>query len=190
MKSLRIRPMRTSDIDEWMALYTEEQVQRNINHDGALAGPERLRATVIGWLESGWPDRLFYRIGTARDDLVGFARLSRLDWLSGRCDLTVMVAPRHRNRLGLLAHLSIYEFVYDTLNVRVIVHEVLSGNEMMRTEAHYRALAQAVTPDHCFTVGERRTCYWWAETRADRAAFFTRNAERGARVRQRLAGRD
>ncbi|MCE7003209.1 GNAT family N-acetyltransferase [Kibdelosporangium philippinense] len=186
MKRLKIRPMRDSDIEEWVAIYLDERVQSNINHEGVLAAPDELRARVREWLAS---DRLFFRIGTGGGDLVGFARLSKLDWISQRCDLTVMVDPRHRSRLGLLAHIAMYDHIYDSLNLRVVVHEVLSGNTMMRTEEYYRSRAHAITPDHCFTVGVQRTCYWWVETRAEHHAILAETAERGARVRRRVAGK-
>ena len=185
MKPLRVRPMRDADVDEWLAMYVDEDVQTNINHQGGVTAPDELRAQVRVWL-TGRSGRLYFRIGTGGGDLVGFAWLTKLDWISQRCGLTVMVAPRHRNRLGLLAHIAMYNHIYDMLNLRVVVHEVLSGNEMMRSEEHYRSRAQAISPDHCFTVGVRRTCYWWAETRADHHAILARTAARGAKVRQRL----
>nr|WP_042193675.1 GNAT family N-acetyltransferase [Kibdelosporangium sp. MJ126-NF4]CEL20841.1 hypothetical protein [Kibdelosporangium sp. MJ126-NF4]CTQ98354.1 hypothetical protein [Kibdelosporangium sp. MJ126-NF4] len=186
MKPLRIRLMRHEDIDDWIRLYADEAVQRNNSHDAALIPAEDLRAMNEQWLDSQWHERLMYRVDTGKGELVGFTRLSLIDWRSQTCDMGIMLLPRHRRRLGLLAAFAMYDYIYDTLNLRVVLHQVMSGVEMMLAGDRVRSLAQATSPDHCYVTGEFRTCYWWAQTKADHEAVRQRNTERGARVRQRL----
>ncbi|SDW50420.1 Protein N-acetyltransferase, RimJ/RimL family [Amycolatopsis xylanica] len=187
MRSLRIRLMRHEDIDDRVRLYTDGTVQRNTTHDAALIPAARLRAMHREWLDERWHERRMYRVSTGQDDLVGFTALYDIDWRSRTCHMGIMLVPRYQRRLGLLAAFSMYDYVYDVLNLRVVLHEVMSGVEMMFTGDQVRSLAQATSPDHCYTVGEHRTCYWWSQTKADHEAVRRRNAERGARVRRRLA---
>jgi hypothetical protein len=189
MKALRVRLMRAADIDERVALYFDERVQSNITHAGALLTAEQVRAAHERWLETGWDDRLMYRVGDDAGDLVGFTWLTGLDWLAQTAELSIMLVPRHRQRLGLLALISMYDHLYDTLNLRVVLNQVLSANQMLLSAQNRRSRAQVVSPDHVYTVGELRTAYLWGQTRADHEDYAARAAQRNTRVREALAER-
>lgn len=186
MKRLRVRLMRAEDIDDRVALYLDERVQSNLSHAGTLVGREQLRAAHLDWLESDWHERLMYRVSTEGDELVGFTWLTEIDWISQRCELSIMLMPRYRQQLGLLALISMYDYLYETLNMHVVLNQVLSVNEMLLSPQLRRSRAQVISPDHVYTLGELRTSYLWGQCRAEHQAVGSGHAQRGARVRRRI----
>lgn len=189
MRLLRVRLMRAEDIDERADLYLDARVQSNLTHAGSTLTREQVRSAHLGWLQHDWHERLMYRVSTESDQLVGFTWLTDIDWLSRSCELSIMLVPAHRSRLGMLALITMYRYLYDTLNMHVVVNQVLSGNEMLLSEGRRESLTQVVCPDHVYTVGKLRTAYVWGQTRSDHEALMAHGAERAARISARVRER-
>jgi hypothetical protein len=181
-----IRLIGPEDIDERMALYADPDVQTNLGHLGALLPREQARRVHEDWIGAEDPERLIYRVATPSDKLVGFTWLDHIDWVNETCELSIAVVPAFRQRYGLLVLIQMYEYLYSTLNMRAVVNQILSVNEML-LGAHQRdGRAQVICPDDSYTAGEIRTAYLWSQTSEENDAYTTRKLERGARIRRRI----
>ena len=187
VKPLVIRLMTEEDIDERVALLTDAKVQRNLLHTGALVPATELRAKHSGWIEAEEPQRLMYRVGTQAGDLIGFTWLTSIDWTSQSCELSIALIPERRGRYGMLTLIHMYEYLYATLNMRVVTNQILSANTMLVRAETRAQRAQVVSPDDSYTTGGFRTSYRWTQTRRDNDAFILCRVERGTRIRERIA---
>ncbi|WP_232666633.1 GNAT family N-acetyltransferase [Pseudonocardia sp. TRM90224] len=188
MKQLVFELMRESDVPDWVDLYTDAEVQHNINHRGGVVPRDEIEREVLGRLRTGWCDERMFRLRTGSGTTVGYVWIRHIDHIARSCEVLSMHHRNFRMRAGLLAVIATYEYLYDTLNMRSVVHEVYLGNRMMLAPDRLEALVQAVSPDHCNSLGTRRTCCWWVERKPDFEAAQRARAEQFARVRERVAG--
>lgn len=183
---LRIELLREEHIAERVAIYSDTRVRSNLAHTGALIPPDEMTEAHREWLGGEGEERLMYRLSTPSGELVGFTWLTEIDWVNQTCELSITVLPDFRRRMGLLALLAMYDFLHNTLNMQVIVNQVLSVNEMLLRPEVRADRAQVVSPDDCFTSGALRTNYRWTQDRAEHERFTRRAIQRRERIRDRL----
>ncbi len=186
---LVIRLLREEDIAERVAIYSDPRVRSNLAHTGALVPPDEMTLAHQEWLAGTADERLMYRLSLPSGELVGFTWLTELDWVEQTCELSIAILPDYRSRMGLLALLAMYDHLHNTLNMQVVVNQVLSVNEMLLRPEVRADRAQVVSPDDCFTAGALRTNYRWTQDRAEHERFTRRAVQRRERIRNRLAGR-
>lgn len=184
---LRIRLLRREDIAERVAIYSDPRVRNNLAHDGALITRDAMVKAHEEWLDSGFDERLMYRISLSSDEVIGFIWLTELDWTNQTCELSIAILPAFRGRFGLFALIQMYDLVHNTLNMEVVVNQVLSVNEMLIRPEVRASRAQIVSPDDCFTSGALRTNYRWTQDRSEHQHFTRRAIERRERIKQKLA---
>jgi hypothetical protein len=184
---LRICLLRREHIAERVAIYSDPRVMSNLAHTGVMTPPDVMTRAHEDWLDEGFDERLMYRVSLPTDELIGFTWLTELDWVNQTCELSIAILPEHRGRWGLFVLLQMYDFLHNSLNMEVVVNQVLSVNEMLLRPEVRAGRAEVVSPDDCFTAGSLRTNYRWTQDRTEHENFTLRAIERRERIKAKIA---
>ncbi|MFS8098609.1 GNAT family N-acetyltransferase [Lentzea alba] len=171
---LELRHLKHSDIPGRVAAMADAEVRRNISSLPALYDEGALTAYFTDVVEGRNPHRIELVLTRPDGETVAYNYLLGVDWANRTCEIGMITLPSYRFGFGLIAMLKTYEHAFGTLNMRSVLNEVYSGNEMMSTGATITDRAQVVASSAQFTEGQIRDTYFWTETRAEFPVRFGR----------------
>lgn len=161
MWRMTVRHFTEADIPIRNELQRDSRFQANLidvaasTDDRELAGQQRRTIN-----EDQHVKRIFTICGR-KDQIVGFAWITSIDWRAQCCELSFGVLPRFRGGLGALAVQAAHDYLRAELNMRVIINQVLEHNTMLQSAEALAAFRQVRCEYDSYTVGEwRASCYW------------------------------
>lgn len=184
MLKVRVRHFTEADVPVRTALLLDAAVLANLNGDAATRSVEELHAAQVATIRTGQHDKMILTAETAKGRVLGFLWLTSIDWRSRSCEASIAMLPDARFGMGALAFDAMSDFVFDDLNMLVVVNQVLAHNTMMQSSADVEGRAQVTSPYDCYTSGAFRTSQYWTETAEQyRARHAARRAARPGAVR-------
>ena len=184
MMKVRVRHLAERDVPARTRLLVDALVLANLNGDAATRSAEEVTAGQLATIATGQHEKMIFTAETEGGRLLGFLWLTSIDWRSRSCEVSIAMLPEARFGMGALAFDAMCDFVFDSLNMVVVVNQVLAHNTMMQSSAEVAARSAVVAEHDCHTSGEFRTSHYWTETAVQ---YRSRHAERSRRRAARAA---
>lgn len=177
MLPLDVSHLEESDIPERITLLYDVAVRNNLNAITLAHSAEELTAAHRRALAAEHQTKRFFKLSLGDGGLIGYCWITEIDWVNQTCELSIAILPGFRVGYGFIGLLRMYDYLYDTLNVRVVVNQILDGNEMLRSRTSIAPLVQVESPLDSLTCGALRTAYYWTQNRDEHAELARRRQQ-------------
>jgi hypothetical protein len=188
-----IRHFTPDDIPIRSALLRDDAFQANLTDFAVLTEDDALASWQQRTIAEEQDVKRIFTACRGNGEVIGFLWITSVDWRSQACELSFAILPRFRGGFGPPTIDAARGYLYDELNMRVVVDQVLEHNTMLHSGSDLDRRSRVRSPYDSYTVGEWRTARYWTQRRQDhrtRVAEDTRKrAETGARIRAALDGR-
>ncbi|WP_320065740.1 hypothetical protein [Micromonospora sp. RTGN7] len=186
MPFVTVRHLTEAEIPIRTALMRESRFQANLTDYAVVTGDDTLTERQrLGITEEYHIKRHFTLCGP-REEVVGFAWITSIDWRSQCCELSFGILPRFRGAFGATAVAAAHTFVRTELNMRVVVNQVLEHNTMLVSSENLAAQRRVRCDYDSYTVGQWRTACYWSENEQDAQAQRSQVEDRRAAVAERI----
>jgi RimJ/RimL family protein N-acetyltransferase len=161
MWRMTVRHFTEADIPIRNELQRDSRFQANLIDVAASTDDRELAAQQRRTINEDQHLKRIFTICGRKDQIVGFAWITSIDWRGQCCELSFGVLPRFRGGLGALAVQAAHDYLRAELNMRVIINQVLEHNTMLQSAEALAASRQVRCEYDSYTVGEwRASCYW------------------------------
>ncbi|HEX6498607.1 MAG TPA: GNAT family N-acetyltransferase [Micromonosporaceae bacterium] len=186
MSFVTVRHFTEADIPIRTELLRESRFAANLTDFAVVAADDALVANQMRTIHSEHRVKRIFTLCGPRDQVVGFAWITSIDWRSQTCELSFGILPRYRGYYGAPAVAAAHTYVRDELNMRVTVNQVLAHNTMMHSADALAAQRKVTCAYDSYTVGEWRSACYWTETDEDFQAMRARLDDRRRELAERI----
>ncbi|BBA96683.1 hypothetical protein RVR_2097 [Actinacidiphila reveromycinica] len=182
-----IRHFQEQDVPLRTALLREDSFQANLTDFAVTTGDDALDRGQLRTIAEEQHTKRIFTACRPGGQVIGFLWITDVDWRSQSCELSFAMLPRYRGGFGPPTINAARAYLYDELNMEVVVDQVLEHNTMLHSRDELSELSRMRCPYDSYTVGTWRTARYWTrrrdEFRAWRAGEDRRRTELGARIR-------
>jgi RimJ/RimL family protein N-acetyltransferase len=186
MSSVTIRHFTEADIPLRTELLRESRFQANLTDFAVVTGDDALDANQRHCIAEEHRTKQIHTLCGPRDQVVGFAWITSIDWRAQVCEISFGILPRYRGLYGAAAVTAAHTYIRLELNMQVTVNQVLEHNTMMHSAEGLAAQRQVRTRYDSYTVGEWRASCYWSETEDDVRAQLRQAEERRRQLADRI----
>ncbi|MCP3760527.1 GNAT family N-acetyltransferase [Streptomyces sp. TBY4] len=186
MSSVTLRHFTEADIPLRSGLLLESRFQANLTDAAAITGDDALDANQRHCIAKEHHTKQIYTLCGPREQVVGFAWITSIDWRAQVCEISYGILPRYRGLYGAAAITAAHTYIRLELNMQVTINQVLEHNTMMHSAEGLAAQRQVRTRYDSYTVGEWRAASYWSETEEDVRAHLRQAEERRRRIADRI----
>ncbi|MEC5425422.1 GNAT family N-acetyltransferase [Virgibacillus sp. C22-A2] len=161
-KNIMITHLEEEDIDGRISLLYEFHVQQNLNHLSMTVDKSKLKDFYSDAVIEQQDNKRYYVIKTKSQKIIGYCWISDIDWINQSCELSISILPKYRIGFGFLAMVEMYNYLYNQLNMKSVINQILEGNNLLLKSAPKNALKRRMDS---FTFGEYRASYLWNQTK-------------------------
>jgi RimJ/RimL family protein N-acetyltransferase len=191
MSLISIRHFAEEDIPLRSELLREERFQANLTDFATLTEDDALAAGQRATIEGEHDVKRIFTVVGRKGQVMGFCWITSIDWCARVCELSFGMLPNYRRGGGGAMAAAALEYLYEELNMAVVVNQVLAHNTMLQSASRLAQMRRVVCDHDSYTVGEWRTALYWTQSReeffAGRAEDQTRRVERSRRIRAAVA---
>jgi RimJ/RimL family protein N-acetyltransferase len=185
-----IRHFTAADVPIRSALLRDADFQANLTDYAILTGDEALADRQLRTIAEEQDVKRIFTACRANGQVLGFLWITSIDWRSQSCELSFGLLPRFRGGFGPPAIDAVQAYLYDELNMKVVINQVLEHNVMLHSLADMVQRRRIRCEYDSYTVGEWRTACYWTESeeefRAECEHAALGRAKRSAQVRAAL----
>ncbi|WNI18962.1 GNAT family N-acetyltransferase [Actinacidiphila sp. ITFR-21] len=185
-----IRHFTEQDVPLRTALLHEDSFQANLTDFAVTTGDDELTRGQLRTIAEQQDTKRIYTATRADGQVIGFLWVTDLDWRSQCCELSFALLPRYRGGFGPPTINAARGYLYDELNMQVVIDQVLEHNTMLHSSDEMQELSRVRCAYDSYTVGSWRTARFWtrrvAAFREWRAAEQRRRVDLSARIRSAI----
>lgn len=186
MSIVTLRHFTEADIPVRTGLLREARFQANLTDFAVVLTDEAMVDNQSSTINGQHDIKRLFTFCGPRDEIVGFAWISSIDWRSQSCELSFGVLPRYRGAYGSAAVAAAHTYLREQLNFRVIINQVLEHNTMLVSTADLASHRRVRCTWDSFTVGEWRTACYWSENDEDAQALKAQHEDRRRELAERI----
>lgn len=186
MPFVTLRHFTAEDIPIRTSLLRDERFQANLTDFAVVAADDALVVNQNSTIELQHDSKRIFTLCGPRDQVLGFAWITSIDWRSQCCELSFGVLPRFRGAYGAAAVAAAHSYLRSELNMRVVINQVLEHNTMLLSAENLAAARRVRCAYDSYTVGQWRSACYWSETESDAAAQGDQVADRRRAVAERI----
>ncbi len=183
---IQIRHFSPDDIPIRSALLRDDAFQANLTDFAVLTEDDALASWQLRTIAQEQDVKRIFTACRRNGEVIGFLWITSLDWRSQCCELSFAILPRFRGAFGPPAIDAARAYVYDELNMRVVVDQVLEHNTMLHSGSDLNRRSRVRCPYDSYTVGEWRTALYWTQRRHDYRNGVAEDTRKRAATRERI----
>ncbi|OIU69817.1 GNAT family N-acetyltransferase [Rossellomorea aquimaris] len=172
-------------IEDRISLLYDYHIQKNLNHLSMQFDRNKIRELHEDSIENNQDSKRYYVIKTNKNKIVGYCWISSIDWINRTCELSIGILPEYRIGYGLLALVKMYDYLYDQLNMKTVLNQILEGNELLRSKVSLDGLAIKIKGDS-FTAGKVRNAYMWTQTKEEHELLGKEKAKKNKQLNSKF----
>ncbi len=178
------------DIEVRSSLQRDHLFQTNIDDAASTSQDDELAARQQRTIDEEHETKRIFTVRRGKGEIIGFCWITSIDWRSQCCEVSLALLPRFRHAMGALLSDAVFRYLYDELNFKVLVNQVMAHNSMLLSEDRIAELHQVRRPYDQFTAGRWNTaCYWTVtreQSRMEQRGLARRRADNAVRVNATL----
>lgn len=186
MSIVTVRHFTVADIPIRTALLREPRFQANLTDFAVIAADDSLVANQTRTIAEEHDVKRIFTLCSRRDEVVGFAWITAIDWRSQSCELSFGVLPRFRGPFGAAAVAAAHEHVRRELNMQVVINQVLEHNTMFMSAEDLKSQRRVRCEFDSYTVGQWRSTCYWSESARDVENLHQRADDRRRAIAERI----
>lgn len=183
---IQIRHFSAEDIPVRSALLRDEAFQANLTDFAVFTEDDALASWQLDTITHEQDVKRIFTACRGNGEVIGFLWITSVDWRSQSCELSFAMLPRFRGGFGPPAIEAARAYLYDELNMRVVVDQVLEHNTMLHSGDDLDRRSKVRCPYDSFTVGEWRTARYWTQRRQDFRSGLAAEARKRDATRRRI----
>ena len=172
------------------ALLRDPEFQANITDFASTVDDDELSASPLRTIAEEHDTKRIFTVRRGQGEVIGLWWITSIDWRSQSCELSFALLPRFRRAFGTHLAEAAFRYLYDELNMKVVISQVMEHNVMLHSTERLTRLRRVRSPYDQFTAGHWVTaCYWTStveDSRDDVRDLARRRAEHAARLRAAL----
>jgi hypothetical protein len=185
LQGIYIEHFEHEHIEDRISLLYDYHIQKNLNHLSMIFDKNKIREIHEDSIENQQSSKRYYVIKTNKNKIVGYCWISSIDWINRTCELSIGILPEFRIGYGLLALVKMYDYLYDQLNMKTVLNQILEGNELLRSKVSLNGLAIKLEQDS-FTAGKVRNAYMWTQTKEEHELLGKEKAKKNEQLNNKF----
>jgi hypothetical protein len=185
LQGIYIEHFEHEHIEDRISLLYDYHIQKNLNHLSMQFDKNKIREIHEDSIENKQNSKRYYVIKTNKNRIVGYCWISSIDWINRTCELSIGILPEYRIGYGLLALVKMYDYLYDQLNMKTVLNQILEGNELLRSKVSLNGLAIKIKRDS-FTAGKVRNAYMWTQTKQEHELLGKEKAKKNKQLNNKF----
>lgn len=183
---IQIRHFSHEDIPIRSALLRDDAFQANLTDFAVLTEDAALASWQSRTIAEEQDVKRIFTACRGNGEVIGFLWITSVDWRSQCCELSFAILPRFRGGFGPPTIDAARAYLYDELNMRVVIDQVLEHNTMLHSEGDLDQRSRVRCRYDSYTVGEWRTARYWTQRRQDYRVRVAADGRKRAETRERI----